>query len=89
MEQDNPLSNGDEEEESSRKLSSEENIVSDKHEVDDNSTNQKVTLTRIDMSFGHMVEFMVKWGLASIPALIIILTILIVLSKYINQYINN
>jgi len=43
---------------------------------DNNSTNQNVNLTRIDMSFGHMIEFMVKWAIASIPAMIIVVVII-------------
>ena len=31
-----------------------------------------VIVTDIQMSFGSMVEFMVKWAIASIPALIIL-----------------
>ena len=34
---------------------------------------QEVIVTNIDMSFGKMVAFMVKWSLASIPAMIILL----------------
>ena len=33
---------------------------------------QEVTVTDIRMPFGSMVVFMVKWTLASIPALIIL-----------------
>lgn len=33
---------------------------------------QRVTVTDFDMSFGRMVWFMVKWVLASIPALAIL-----------------
>src|SRR5689334_10051121 len=36
---------------------------------------QRVTVTDIDMPFGSMVSFMVKWAIASIPALIILLFI--------------
>ena len=34
--------------------------------------NQEVTVTDIKMPFGSMVVFMVKWALASIPAIIIL-----------------
>ena len=34
--------------------------------------NQQVTVTDIRMPFGSMVTFMVKWALASIPAIIIL-----------------
>jgi len=36
------------------------------------SENQQVVVTDIRMSFGSMVAFMVKWVLASIPAMIIL-----------------
>lgn len=34
--------------------------------------NQPVRVTDIDMTFGSMVLFMVKWAIASIPAFIIL-----------------
>jgi len=37
--------------------------------------NQNVTVTDIKMPFGSMVEFMVKWAIASIPAFIILILI--------------
>ena len=40
-----------------------------------NSNSQNVTITDIKMPFGSMVEFMVKWAIASIPAFIILLVI--------------
>lgn len=36
---------------------------------------QRVSVTDIDIPFGSMVGFMVKWALAAIPALIIIIII--------------
>ena len=39
------------------------------------SNNQNVTITDIKMPFGSMVEFMVKWVIASIPAFIILFLI--------------
>lgn len=36
---------------------------------------QKVVVTDIDMPFGSMVSFMVKWAIASIPAFLILLII--------------
>lgn len=36
---------------------------------------QKVIVTDIEMSFGSMVSFMVKWAIASIPAIIILFMI--------------
>lgn len=36
---------------------------------------QQVTVTDIDMPFGSMVSFMVRWSLASIPAFIILFAI--------------
>jgi hypothetical protein len=32
---------------------------------------QRITITDIDMPFGRMVAFMVKWSFAAIPALLI------------------
>ena len=40
-----------------------------------NSNNQNVTVTDIKMPFGSMVEFLVKWAIASIPAFIILFLI--------------
>jgi hypothetical protein len=37
--------------------------------------NQNVTVTNIRMPFSSMVEFMVKWAIASIPAFIILFII--------------
>jgi len=37
-----------------------------------NITNSKVQVTNFDMPFSNMVFFMVKWAIASIPALIIL-----------------
>ena len=39
------------------------------------SNSQSVTITDIKMPFGSMVEFMVKWAIASIPAFIILFLI--------------
>lgn len=36
------------------------------------STRMQVVVTDIDMPFGSMVGFIIKWTLASIPALIIL-----------------
>ncbi len=33
---------------------------------------ERIVISDIDMPFGSMVKFMIKWSLASIPALIII-----------------
>ena len=41
----------------------------------ESSQAQRVTVTDIDMPFGSMVGFMVKWAIASIPALLILLLI--------------
>jgi len=40
-----------------------------------NEDSHKVIVTNVKMPFGSMVVFMVKWSLASIPALIIVGTI--------------
>ena len=37
--------------------------------------NNEVVITDIKMPFGSMVEFMVKWAIASIPAFIILFLI--------------
>ena len=34
---------------------------------------QEIVVTGIDMPFGSMIKFMVKWAIASIPALIILM----------------
>ena len=43
--------------------------------IKNQSNSQNVTITDIKMPFGSMVEFMVKWAIASIPAFIILLVI--------------
>jgi len=40
-----------------------------------NESNQKVTVTDIDMPFGSMIIFMAKWAIASIPAFTILLLV--------------
>jgi len=40
-----------------------------------NSDGDKVVVTDIDMKFGSMVLFMVKWAVASIPAVIILVVL--------------
>jgi hypothetical protein len=39
---------------------------------------QQVSVIDVDMPFGSMVSFMVKWAIASIPALIIIFILLFI-----------
>jgi len=36
---------------------------------------QKVSITDVDMPFGSMVVFILKWTLASIPAMIILVVL--------------
>ena len=36
---------------------------------------QEIAVTDIDMPFGSMIKFMVKWAIASIPALIILMVL--------------
>lgn len=43
--------------------------------MDDNSQTQFVVVKDIQMEFGSMVVFMVKWAIASIPALLILVAI--------------
>ena len=38
----------------------------------ENTNHQKVEVVNFDMEFGSMVSFMVKWAIASIPAMIIL-----------------
>lgn len=45
---------------------------------DDEGEPLQVTVTDVDMPFMSMVSFMVKWALASIPALIILLVVFMV-----------
>jgi len=55
-------------------VSSEETKENDKAKID-NKNLQNVVVTDIKMPFSSMVEFMVKWAIASIPALIILFII--------------
>ena len=48
-------------------------------EIDDLNKNE-VVITDIKMQFGSMVVFMVKWVIASIPAMIILFIIGLILS---------
>jgi hypothetical protein len=36
---------------------------------------QEMVVTDIDMPFGSMIKFMVKWAIASVPALIILMVL--------------
>ena len=48
------------------------------NELPDNKTSEKtssVKIQDIDMPFGSMVSFMIKWALASIPAIMILFAI--------------
>ena len=47
-------------------------------EIDDSNKNE-VVITDIKMQFGSMVVFMVKWVIASIPAMIILFMIGLIL----------
>ena len=40
---------------------------------------RRVVVTDVDMPFGSMVQFMVKWALASIPAAIILMIVFAIL----------
>ena len=41
----------------------------------DGTPSPRVVVTDVDMPFGSMVRFMVKWSIAAIPALLILLVI--------------
>lgn len=47
-----------------------------KSNVENKAYIQEVIIKDIHMSFGSMITFMVKWALASIPALIIVVLII-------------
>ena len=51
--------------------------------IKNQSNNQNVTITDIKMPFGSMVEFMVKWAIASIPAFIILFILVLALASFI------
>ena len=48
---------------------------------------QEVVVTDISMSFGSMVIFMVKWAIATIPAMIILFGIGAVLTTLFSSFI--
>jgi hypothetical protein len=48
---------------------------------------QRVTVADIDMRFGSMVWFMVKWAFAAIPAFIIIFVILLVAFAFLSAFV--
>lgn len=43
--------------------------------MNDGATRHEVIVTDIHMPFGSMVTFMVKWAVASIPALLILVVL--------------
>jgi hypothetical protein len=43
--------------------------------VNDDASRQRVVVTDIKMPFGSMIAFMVKWAIASIPAVIILMVL--------------
>ena len=43
---------------------------------------QTVEVSNIDMPFGSMVVFIIKWTLASIPALIILLILFLIFGRF-------
>ncbi len=45
---------------------------------DVHSGNARVTVTDIDMPFWSMVRFMIKWAVATIPAMIILVVVSVV-----------
>lgn len=40
--------------------------------MSNDSLPQEVVVADVDMSFGNMVRFMIKWAIASIPAVLIL-----------------
>ena len=58
------------------------NDLNVKYSVDEPTNDNYVVVTDIKMSFFSMVIFMVKWAIASIPALIILFLIGMVLSAF-------
>ena len=62
--------------------------VNDSPPVHDSSSEpSSVRVVDIDMPFGSMVLFMVKWALASIPAVIILSMVLGVIMWFVSQFI--
>ncbi len=49
--------------------------------VNSNTSSQNVIITDIQMPFGSMVVFIVKWVIASIPAMIILAVLFMVVTK--------
>ena len=61
-------------------IKSEEKIISDNKEIEKIDKIKSIKIEDFDMPFGSMVSFMIKWALASIPALMILFTIGIIMS---------
>ena len=40
--------------------------------MNDSQNEMRVVISRVDMTFGHMVVLILKWTLAAIPAMIIV-----------------
>ena len=51
--------------------------------LDKSKSENYVIIKDVQMSFGSMVEFMVKWSIASIPAMIILMIIGFLVSAFI------
>jgi hypothetical protein len=66
-------------------VGSEESKENDKADID-NRNIQNVVVTDIKMSFSSMVVFMVKWVIASIPAALIILFIIGLLTSFFGAF---
>ena len=47
----------------------------ERHMMTNGTPRQEIAVTDIDMPFGSMIKFMVKWAIASIPALIILMVL--------------
>jgi hypothetical protein len=43
--------------------------------IETNPTNARVTIVDVDMPFGSMVRFIIKWTFASIPAFLIVVAV--------------
>jgi len=55
--------------------------------MENNSPKQEVVVTDVRMRFGSMVVFMVKWAIASIPAIMIIVFIIVGLTCFLRVFV--
>lgn len=82
-----PLENGGKQAEKSPLLDEMQRISSKLDSlISQTESNQKVSIRDLNMPFFSMVAFMVKWAVASIPAVIVLLVLGVMLSSFFGTF---